>query len=293
MNNILKNISKLIIALSAITFTSCQYFQNTKEVDPILAEANNTVLTLSQVQHKVPSSLKGNDSIMFVQNYVERWIHNQLMLEKAVNNIDKETFGDIENMVNDYRTALLVYKYQQMYIEQNLDTIVSDSLIENHYQKYGFNFLLDSAAVKAIYVQIPKSLPNGVSQVRKLLRNINTEKGIVDFEEFCYKNARGFNIGNEWLYLHTAFNQLPEGSVNDPLAVAKSGRSVEYQDSLYHYFFMVREFRNVNEQAPLALIKEKITEILLNHRKSNIIKELEIQIYINAVNKKRFENYVN
>ena len=86
---------------------------------------------------------------------------------------------------------------------------------------------------------------------------------------------------------------MPPGSVKNPLAIAQNGRSVEAQDSLYNYFWAVKEFRNVNEQAPLILAKEKIREILLNHRKNDLIRDLEIKIYVDAVNKQRFTNYVN
>jgi len=249
------------------------------------------VLTLRQVDKIMPANLKGDDSVQFLQNYVDKWIHNQLMLERAIANIDADGYESVENMVNDYRTALLVYKYQQLYIEQNLDTLVLDSQIADHYAKYGNNFLLDSCAVKAVIVQVPKSLPDG-NQIRTLMRS-NRPDDFVKLEEYCYKNARKFDVGLDWRYLTDAVRQLPRGAIANPLNVAKNGRLVEAQDSLYNYYFLVKEFLDVNEQAPLVFAREKIREILLNHQKNDLIRNLEIKIYVDAVNKQRFTNYVN
>lgn len=274
-----------------LLLAGCHLFSGQRVDDVILAEANSMILTKSQMDKLIPDNLKGLDSVQFVQSYVERWIRNQLMLEKAVVNIDEKSAANIESMVNDYRTALLVYKYQQMFIEQNLDTLILDSQIAEHYDKYGLNFLLDSCAVRAVFVQIPKSLPDK-SMVRKLVRSDKPDD-VVALEEFCYKNARDFDVGNEWQYWNSLVSKLPADIISGQEKAAKSGKCIESQDSLYNYFFMVRELRDVNEQAPLVFAKDKIREILLNHRKNDMIKDLEQKIYIDAVNKQRFTNYVN
>ena len=281
-----------LIAVSALTLVvSCQFLAKNTTGDTILAKTGSAELTLQQVCKLMPSNLKGADSVQFVQNYVDKWIHNRLMLERAITNIDAESYESIENMVNDYRTALLVYKYQQLYIEQNLDTLVLDSQIADHYEKYGNNFLLDSCAVKFVFVQTLKTSPNA-NRIRSLVRN-NRPDDFAKLEEYCDKEATEFDAGTNWRYLSDAVRLMPKGSIADPKAIAKNGRFVEAHDSLYNYYFMVKEFRDVNEQAPLVFAKEKIREILLNHRKNDLIRNLEIKIYVDAVNKQRFTNYAN
>ena len=291
-SNTVSYIKLIVFAIMAVSLMQgCKYLTKDKTDDVVLAKTGSAVLTKQQVDKIIPSNLKGDDSVHFVQNYVDKWIHNRLMIERAIANIDADSYESVENMVNDYRTSLLVYKYQQLYIEQNLDTLVLDSQIADHYDNYGNNFLLDSCAVKAVFVKIPKALPEG-NQIRALMRSSRSDD-LVRFEEFCYKNARNFDAGQEWRYLSDAVSQMPHGSISNPLAAAKNGRFVEAQDSLYNYYFMVKEFLDVNEQAPLVFAREKIREILLNHRKNDLIRNLEIKIYVDAVNKQRFTNYVN
>ena len=280
-----------IAAVIATTTDSCQFFGKKQTDDTVLAKTNSAVLTMQQVAKLIPDNMKGADSVQFVQNYVDRWIHNQLMLEKAIANIDDKGYASIEDMVNDYRTSLLVYKYQQLYIEQNLDTLILDSQIADHYEKYGNNFLLDSSAVKVVFVQVPQISANA-SKIRSLVRN-NRPDDRAKLEELCEKDALEFDLGNNWHYLTDAVKLMPKGSIADPKTMAKNARFVEAHDSLNNYYFMVKEFRDVNEQAPLVFAKEKIREILLNHRKNDLIRNLEIKIYVDAVNKQRFTNYVN
>ena len=180
-----------LIAVSALTLVvSCQFLAKNTTGDTILAKTGSAELTLQQVSKLMPSNLKGADSVQFVQNYVDKWIHNRLMLERAITNIDAESYESIENMVNDYRTALLVYKYQQLYIEQNLDTLVLDSQIADHYEKYGNNFLLDSCAVKVVFVQTLKTSPN-TNRIRSLVRN-NRPDDFAKLEEYCDKEKYMF-----------------------------------------------------------------------------------------------------
>lgn len=281
---------KALLVLSVLSAGSCGLLHTPNDADPVMARTELGILTLSQVRAVVPTGMNGLDSVQFVQSYVDRWIHNQLLLENAMEYVDKETQRSVNQMVSDYHTALLVHKYKQMYIEQKLDTLIADSQIEEHYSKYGNNFLLDSAAVRAVFVKVASDFKDK-NKLRRLIRSTNPDdEG--PLAELC-ANALYFDNGANWHYINTITKALPSGSMSNPIVMAKAGRFFETQDDTTVYMLMFREFRDVNEQAPLVFAKGKIREILINHRKNDLIKNLEIQIYIDAVNKQRFTNYVN
>ncbi|MCQ2375739.1 MAG: hypothetical protein MJ069_07565 [Salinivirgaceae bacterium] len=269
-----------------LTLTSCTQ-QNTQGI--VLAESSGKALYLNDVD--IPEQLSGNDSILYIQNYVDNWIHRQVVLEKAEENIDKQSLHAMDKMVDDYRRSLMVYKYYQMYITQKLDTFILDSEITNHYNRYGNNFILNNNAIRAIFVQVPKSLPDG-DKLRQLIRS-DREKDMIELEEICYKSARTFNAGNNWEYADESIKQLPEGTItNTEKFLQSSKKYVEAQDSIYNYLYRIIEVRFIGEQSPLELSRNKVKEIILNHRKNKLIKELDNQIYIDAVNKNKFTNYV-
>jgi len=285
------NITSKLLLLSVIAaMHSCSLIKSQNVDDPIMAKTELGTLTRSQVEAIIPSHMKGLDSVQFVQSYVDRWIHNQLLLENAMDYVDKESLRSVNQMVADYHTTLLVHKYQQMYIERELDTLIPDSQIEEHYSNYGNNFLLDSAAVRVVFLKLPKKF-----QEKSKLRRVVRGQSKTDSTQLALYGSKAllFSNGEGWNYLSDMIAQLPSGSISNPVAFAKSGKYFETQDDSCFYAMMVREFRNVNEQAPLVFAKSKIREILINHRKNDLIKNLEIQIYIDAVNKERFTNYVN
>jgi len=290
MRWILNNTFKLLILLLITINQSCSLIKSQSPDDPIMAKTDLGTLTLSQVEAMIPNNMKGLDSVQFVQSYVDRWIHNQLLLENAMEYVDKESLHSINQMVADYHTTLLVHKYQQMYIERELDTLIPSAQIEEHYSKFGNNFLLDSAAVRAVYVKVPIKFSDK-NKLRRMIR-ANNQADSAQLAELGAK-ALIFTDGTKWQYLNRVMTQIPEGAISNPIAFAKSGRYFETQDDTCFYILVIREFRDVNEQAPLVFAKNRIREILINHRKTDLIKNLEIQIYIDAVNKQRFTNYVN
>ena len=74
-----------LIAVSALIIAAgCQFLAKSKSDDTVLAKTSSAVLTLRQVDKIMPANLKGDDSVQFLQNYVDKWIHNQLMLERAI-----------------------------------------------------------------------------------------------------------------------------------------------------------------------------------------------------------------
>ena len=281
---------KVLIVCAIISSQSCGLLHKPNDADPIMARTELGVLTLSQVSAVVPNNIHGLDSVQFVQSYVDRWIHNQLLLENAMEYVDKETQRSVNQMVADYHTTLLVHKYKQMYIEEKLDTVIPDSKIEEHYSQYGNNFLLDSAAVRTVFVKVAPDFKEK-NKLRRLVRSTNPDDA-EPLAALC-ANALYFDNGTNWHYLSTITSMLPQNAMSNPMSMARNGRFFETQDDSTLYMLMFCEFRDVNEQAPLVFAKNKIREILINHRKNDLIKNLEIQVYIDAVNKQRFTNYVN
>lgn len=270
--------------------SSCSYFFNGGTDDKVIAVVGSRKLTQAEMKMAVPADMKEIDSISFAQNYIEKWVKNQLLLEKAELNLNKETQQSIEIMIEKYRTSLLLYKYQQLLIHEKLDTIVTDAQIEEYYKTNAGNFRLDSHVVKAIYVQLPKALYDGY-KVRSWVQN-HTEENMITLEDYCYQNARNFYISDDWQYLGTFLNQIPRKVPNQENFL-KYSRFLEASDSLYRYYFAVTDYKLKADTTPMVFVKTQIKDILINHRKVKLIEDLENNIYNDAVDQKKFTIYTN
>lgn len=267
------------------TFASCDMILSKTHNDKIIAKASGNELTLSQLQIAVPSNMKEIDSISFAQNYIEKWVKNQLLLEKAELNLDRETQREIDHMIENYRTSLMVYKYQQMLINQKMDTVVTESQIAEYYKNHAGNFRLDTAVVKAIYVKLPKSLHDRY-KVRSWIRS-SREDDMITLEDYCYQNARTFYMGEDWQYLSSLMKDIPR-EIKSYDQFLKTSRYIEDSDSIYAYYLYILDYKVSNDTTPQKFVSSQIKDILINHRKVDLIRNVENSLYNDAVNHKKF-----
>ena len=279
-----------IIVFYITTLLACNSFINGEPNEKIIAQAGGKKLTLSQLEMAIPLNMKEIDSISFAQNYIEKWVRNQLLLEKAEINLDKKTQKSIEAMIDNYRTSLMLFKYQQIIIHQKLDTIVTDEQIGKYYSKHAGNFKLDSSVVKPIYIQLPKSLHNR-HNVRSWMRS-KKEDDFITLEDYCYQNARNFTLGEEWQYFGTLLGNIPR-KINNQDNFLRYNKYIETTDSLYAYYIAILDYKLTNDTMPLVFVKNQIRDILINHRKVKLIENLENNIYNDAVNQKKFIIHTN
>ncbi|HAM98250.1 MAG TPA: hypothetical protein DCQ26_06535 [Marinilabiliales bacterium] len=276
--------------LVGLLFMDCTGFLKNHDDDKVIAAVGAKKLTMSQLKMAIPKNMKEIDSISFSQNYIEKWVKSQLLVEKAELNLDKKTQNGIETMIDNYRTSLLIFKYQQAFIDQKLDTVVNDQEIRSYYNDHSENFKLDSNVVKAIFVKLPKSQYNAYN-VTTWMRS-GTEEDLIKLEDFCYQNAKNFYMGEDWQYFGSVMLLFPK-EITDQEDFLESGKYHEVSDSIYNYYLSVTDYRLVNDIAPLEFAFVQIKDIIINHRKIKLIKDLENNIYNDAVNQKRFTIYTN
>ncbi len=280
----------IIFFFSFTVFWACNSLFGGKPSEEIVAQVGGENLTMSQLKVILPLNMNKIDSISFAQNYIEKWVRNQLMLEKAEINLDKKTQESIEVMIDNYRTSLMLFKYQQLIIRQKLDTIVTDKQIDDYYSNNSGNFRLDSSVVKSIYIQLPKSLFNR-NKVRRWIRS-KKEEDIITLEDYCYQNARNFSMGEEWKYFGMVLSNLPR-KISNQDAFLRYNKYIETTDSLYAYYVAILDYKLTNDTIPVFFVKNQIRNILINHRKVKLIKDLENNIYNDAVNQKKFIIHTN
>ena len=141
---------------------SCQNSKNGSG-DKVVATIYDKVLYQSDLQSVLYEGISVNDSLFRTKAFIDNWIRRQLLIHQAENNIDKSEL-DFSRQIEDYRTSLIIYKYESLLIEQNLDTVVSEDEIAKYIEENSA-VELDSVAVKDIILNIRK---------KELIENMNT-----------------------------------------------------------------------------------------------------------------------
>lgn len=241
----------------------------------VLAKVYDKKLFLQDIVEILPENLSTEDSLSFVQNYIDKWIKKQLKLRLAEENLPEKE-KNVSEQLEDYRSSLLIYKYEQFLVKQKMNLEVSENDIQIFYQEHSKEFPLTKEVVLPVYIKFPKNLPD-LYKVRKWYKSDNSD----DFEElenYCIENAEEFYFDDDWIILTDLTSKIFIKSNNNEQFL-KSNKYYETTDSAFHYFLNIKEYRLQGEESPLQFVRDNIKTIILNKRKLELIKRFENSMY--------------
>lgn len=260
--------------------------ENVKNVP--VARVFDRYLYLDDLKGVTPSGLPASDSIAVVRDYIDKWVRDQLILNKAELNLTDDE-KDVEQQIENYRTSLLIYIYKQSYIRQQLDTVITDKEILEYLNENPSNFLLGDAIIKGSFIQVHETAPE-IYKLRQWCASENTGHE-ADIESYCVEHAEKYDHFDErWVNLSEVLDLLPSRLYN-PESTIQSSRLIERRDSTYYYFLVVRDYVLSGEVAPFDLVADDIKSIIMNKRKIRITNELESSIYNDGQNRGYFTIY--
>ncbi|MFC2115519.1 hypothetical protein ACFLTU_03545 [Bacteroidota bacterium] len=270
-----------------IGISSCTTLDN-RNKEQTLASVYDRNLYLSDISDIFPENISPADSILILQNVVDKWVKKQLILQKAELNLTEDQM-DVRLQIDEYRSSLLIYKYEQNLLAQKLDTVISAEEVQAYYDENPPNFNLDKHIVKCLFIKLPIDAPN-LYIIRRLYRS-EKEEDFQQLESYCYQYAIKYDYFNEdWIPFENIAGELPN-EIRSPERFLIYNRYIEQQDSLYRYLVNLREYQLSGSVAPLPYVEAKIRTIILNKRKVQFVNDLENNIYMDALNKGDFTIY--
>jgi hypothetical protein len=277
-----------VLGLVAWVFFSCREYDTTEEEKP-LAKVHDDYLYLSDIRSLFNENMTVQDSMEILESYVDKWVRKKLMLNVAEEYLP-ENQKDVQMELEDYRSKLIIYKYEQRWMKENLDTVVSVAEIAEYYDAYSSNFILDKPILQGRYIQVPKVSPN-IENLRKWCRSDDNED-LNMLEDYCYEYAQVYDtFTTEWVPFQAIMLKLPR-PLNRVERYLEGRRDfIQEEDSLYYYFVKILDLKQKSEVAPLSYVQDEIKMILLNKRKLQLIDELENEVYNEALNRGNFKIY--
>lgn len=275
-----------IFCLSSLILVSCGYFSNADDVR--VAKVYNNVLYLSDLEGLVPPGTNSADSATIVQRYIDQWIKNNVYLNEAKRNLSRNV-ADIDRKVEDYQNSLLIFTYENQFLDQKLDTNITQEVLQDYYDKHQLEFRLRNNIVKINFVKIPIDASD-INMVRNLIAS-SEEEDINKLEEYCINNAAGYFLDqNSWFIFTDILRELPINPANQEQFL-RTNKLVELKDEYYRYFLYIRDYKLEGTISPLTFQLDNIKAIVLNHRKQQLINQLRQELYLKAVKDGAFEVY--
>lgn len=258
-----------------VLVTACSH---NADRSPVLVSVYDQELLATDIEGLVPEGLNPEDSVAIVDAYVEQWIRQAVILEKARKNVT----DNFDRELREYKNNLLVYTYERQIIDQLLDTNVSDAQIEDYYRQHKSDFTLRNSIVKAVYVVAPVKAP-AVAKLKKIIsRGSFTEKDIIELEETASRNGfSGYFDVETWIPFYSFQTVVPVTTYNESLFL-KQHRSITLSDDSLFYAARILDYKVTDDISPLDLQRDNIRAILLNHRKVDILEKLRADLLSEA-----------
>jgi hypothetical protein len=172
---------------------------------------------------------------------------------------------------------------------EKMDTVISETELENYYSANEKSFLLNSNIVKALFIKLPVETPD-LDKVRRLSRS-NNQDDLQQLESYCFQFAEKFDdFGEEWIPMSRLSVELQQDIDNEENFLKRT-TFFETSDSISVYLISIRDYRLRTTLAPFEYVKDDIKRIIWNTRRFEFIQSLENGIYNDALKENSFKIY--
>ena len=280
----IKSVCSLIVICFAIN--SCEFFERQDEGIPI-ARVNNLFLYESSLRNLGLDNVSEADSAILVNNFINKWASQQLLLSKAKINLTEIKQKEFSGLVEQYKTDLFTKAYQEALVNQSMDTTVSLNQALEVYQSNREIFKLNEELLKFRYLNINENSIN-LEDIRKRFKRFNHEdKRILDSISIQFKS---YALNDSmWIRYDRVIDKIKILGNQNKQELLKKPNFIELKDSLGLYLMQINDVLLRNQAAPLEYVLPTIRQIVINKRKLEFIKQLEKDITKDAIKNKQFE----
>lgn len=265
-----------------VLWGGCSSTEEDPLLDPIVT-VDGVSLTLGELRRAIPDNLASQDSVAMADDYIGRWVRTKLMLRQAEINLSAEE-KDVEKLLEDYRTSLLVHLYQQKILEQKHSPLVTSREIETYYTQMKDNFNLQESIIQGVFLKVPKGAPNQ-DQLRRWYRSTESED-LINLEAYSFQYARNYEQFIEtWVPFSRINSYLPEPMLNEERFLRWS-KHYETSDEAFNYYLAIHDFELPGNTAPVSFVEERVKAILLNKKRIEFIQQLGQDLYEEALREK-------
>ena len=258
------------IVLSALT--SCRAISSLLHDDEVVAEVNGVKLYRAELDAVIPNGISAADSAALAMKYIDTWASDHVYLKIAEQQLSKSE-KDVTKELEDYRKSLLKYRYEQLYVNERLDTTVTDEMVDEYYEAHADKFVLQRPIVRARYLNIVADSPV-LKQLRKMMKS-SEPNDLVEADSLAYSSALKFMTwNNDWVDAALLAGEF--GTDYNSMLASMSGGWIEQKDTTgYLKLAYIPEMIGRGRQAPVDYCAPMIKDMIISARKQALISGLE------------------
>ncbi|MCL2327479.1 MAG: hypothetical protein FWC39_12115 [Bacteroidetes bacterium] len=278
------NILKQIIVLLTTSFLLCvSCSEKANNDENIVARFGEKYLYKEQILPLIPVNATVTDSADFIKTYIQSWGMKNALFEKAEHNISYKN-DEIEEQVQRFRAELYINKYEELFAQQKLDTIITITQLDAYYATHKTaEFILEYDVVKVLFVQLPKQY------VTPKLRQTFATNSVDDLDhlkDLCGQYSTKFYLDDKWVNLELLKQEIPK-SLSTQELLNPRGVIIDFEDNVY--FIKITNHISAGKPAPREMMYERIAANLLYKRRIELLNTMRTKVYQDALRKNEFE----
>ena len=265
---------KSFLYLLLLVLFSC----DSEDEGSFIASYKDNNLTLEEILLNKPLLV---DSATFVNKEINRWIKNQVILDKAKLYID-ENDKELQLKVKKYKELLIINKYQTDLINNEFDTTILKSDVEEYYKNHQEDFILHKNIVKARFLKVNNETLN-----LKKIENLVITKDDFEMKElskFCEMYAENSFLNDSvWMYFSDFDQKIIISEKERKKIFSKKNKLYSFTDDHFISLFFIKDYQIKGEESPLPFVFSNIREILRNKNRQKFLNEIENKLYNEAL----------
>ncbi|GAA4267933.1 hypothetical protein GCM10022257_00340 [Hyunsoonleella aestuarii] len=252
-----------------------------------VARVNDSYLYLEDISDLVSAETSKEDSTLLVQNFINRWATQQLLVDGAKLNLSDNKLETFNKLVNQYKNDLYTKAYLEALVKRSIDTAVNKEEAAVYYEENKEAFKLNEELIKFRYVYLENNMLN-LRKIEEQFKRFNTkDRRELDSIAIQFKS---YSLNDSiWVKVNQVLKKIPVLQSENKNELLKKSNFIQLKDSLGVYLMQINDVLLRSETAPLEYVKPTIDQIVINQRKLELIRQLEKDITKDAIKNKQFE----
>lgn len=246
----------------------------------IIAKVGDKTLTFEELLEKVPNNIERLDSTVVVNEIINNWALNELLIKNAEMNLSELVKNRLKKNSNEYYNNLLVNTYKKKIASVNSDTLINKKDIAEYYETNMNNFVLYEDIVQARYIRLNKNNFN-INEIKRRFRRFNRDD-IIFFDSISLQLLNYSLNDSIWINKDLFFKKINVLDDEEIDRIVKKTLYIVKEDSLDVYLVKINRFKGINDKPPLTYIYRRIEELIINKKKVDFIKNFDKEIIENA-----------
>ena len=278
----------MLLSLSIFAVTSCNAVQNLIHDDVVVAKVGKHKLYRSELRKYIPAGVSSSDSTNLALQYINSWATGQLYSDMAVSQLSKAD-QDVSSELESYRRSLLRFRYEQQFVNERLDTLITEDQMMSFYKSHQSLFNLERPILKVRFIDIVKTSEQRESLIKKMSSNRPSDVVAVDSLARVFA-IKYFDNSQIWMDASTLAKEFGTDYLTMLSQYKNNYITIESSDMADVKVAYVREMKK-SGVAPYEFCIDRIREYILSERKRELLVALEQRLLDEASDKGQFVIY--